>query len=180
MIFVKLYGPRGGRIHLDVNEGHFYRYRHATLRCVDSQFFATPDITTVKCNVKPGEKHQHPIPSRESVEQTVFRWACKLRVVNCCQTENLVSQSIKFVVSTWPQPHSVILSVINPTFEAGLKRYRDRTLENHPNIREFLEEFGDKTFDRFYIAFNTLPFWTQPVPVIREGIYFIWSLTDLY
>lgn len=146
--FVRCVGFHGASLIFVVPEGHFY---DRDSKCAYSEFMSPFDADKkgFKCEAKLGtNSHNHDVPSRESVQLSVFLWRCKLRVFLCGHKET-VDQTMDSVLKEDSQSFSIPAKVIKSMFADTLVRYRLMAENKDPYESFFQSCYCQFTWGRF-------------------------------
>lgn len=156
---LKLPGLHGDPLCFYVNEGHFYYDDFK--QCADTEFLELCDESRkICCQAEPGRLHDHPVPTLESVDIAVVRWACRLRVLQYFSEETIL-QSIDLITSSWPHKLPLSVYTIKLMFNEALQQYQHMAKENDPFVQVFLSNYGDEELKRFQKAITQpRPYWT--------------------
>ena len=141
-----------------------------SITCADSQFFIPKSTQeTGKCQAKRGNEekcHNHEKLSRDLVEYATIYWGCILRVIKPGHIKETISQSVEFVVSTWPHKLS-IYSVPDLIQSIHEKIERNKTKKW---MDTFLSDFDEKSYEGFFkFILKSHPYWSAPILVKAKG-----------
>ena len=164
---LKFPGQHGGLLYFDASEGHFYRMQNS-ITCADSQFFIPKSTQeTGKCQAKRGNEekcHNHEKLSRDLVEYATIYWGCILRVIKPGHIKETISQSVEFVVSTWP--HKLSIYSVPDLIQSIHDRLNkiERYCKTKKWVDTFLSDFDEKSYEEFCkFILKSHPYWSAPV-----------------
>lgn len=175
-------GKKWGIIMFHKTTGYFYfsvnLHGKPHFRCACRQFMSNHHLPVChnsitelemleECRVYVGYSidHNHPPPSRSSVELMLFRWQAQLMHIQNAKTMN-GSQVLDAMYPIWPFNLPFSKPRLRELFRKSLAHsQRVGVADKHGQGKKFIEQFGQQKIDRMKSFLMTSPdYWGPPLP----------------